>query len=145
MALFKFTKAILADEPIQLFNYGQHVRDFTFIDDIVEGLIRILDRPACANPNWDSDLPDPSTSNAPFRIYNLGKSNPVKLIDYIGAIELATGRIAKKELLAAQLGDVLETFADITEVTEQFDYQPRTGVRDGVQQFVAWYREYYQV
>ena len=145
MALFKFTKAILAGEPIQVFNHGKHRRDFTYVDDIVEGIIRTLDRPAPSNPLWDSNLPDPGTSLAPWRVYNIGNNQPVELMDYIGAIEKALGKTAIKELLPLQPGDVPDTFADVSDLVEQFNYQPATTVKDGIQQFVNWYRNYYKV
>ena len=145
MALFKFTKAIIAGEPIQVFNYGRHRRDFTYVDDIVEGVIRTLDRPAPANPQWDSNLPDPGTSLAPWRVYNIGNSSPVELIDYIGAIEKALGKTAIKELLPLQLGDVPDTYANVDDLVEQFHYKPATSVQDGIQQFVDWYIDYFKV
>ena len=145
MALFKFTKAIFAGEPIQVFNHGKHRRDFTYVDDIVEGIIRTLDRPAPSNPQWDSNLPDPGTSLAPWRVYNIGNNQPVELMDYIGAIEKALGKTAIKELLPLQPGDVPDTFADVSDLVEQFNYQPATTVKDGIQQFVNWYRNYYKV
>jgi UDP-glucuronate 4-epimerase len=143
MALFKFTKAILAGEPIQVFNYGKHRRDFTYVDDIVEGIIRTLDRPAPSNPDWDGNHPDPGTSKAPWRVYNIGNNQPVELLDYIGAIEDAVGKKAIKELLPLQLGDVPDTYADVGDLVEQFHYRPSTSVRDGIQRFVDWYREFY--
>ena len=145
MALFKFTKAIIDGDPIQVFNYGKHRRDFTFIDDIVEGVIRTLDRPAPINPNWDSKLPDPGTSLAPWRVYNLGNSSPVELMDYIGALEEALGKTAIKELLPLQPGDVPDTYADVDDLAEQFHYKPTTTVQNGIQQFVDWYRNYFKV
>ena len=145
MALFKFTKAILAGEPIQVFNHGKHQRDFTYVDDIVEGVIRTLDRPAAINPQWDSNLPDPGTSLAPWRVYNIGNSQPVELMDYIGAIEKALGKTAVKELLPLQPGDVPDTYANVDDLVEQFHYQPATRVEDGIQRFVDWYRNYYKV
>ena len=145
MALFKFTKAILAGEPIQVFNYGKHRRDFTYVDDIVEGVIRTLDRPAPANPQWDSNLPDPGTSLAPWRVYNIGNSQPVELMDYIGALEKALDKTAIKELLPLQSGDVPDTYANVDDLVEQFHYKPATTVQDGIQLFVDWYRNYYKV
>ena len=145
MALFKFTKAILAGEPIQVFNYGKHRRDFTYVDDIVEGAIRTLDRPAPINLQWDSNLPDPGTSLAPWRVYNIGNSSPVELIDYIGAIEKALGKTAIKELLPLQPGDVPDTYANVDDLVEQFNYKPATTVQDGIQRFVDWYRDYFKV
>jgi UDP-glucuronate 4-epimerase len=143
MALFKFTKAILAGEKIPVFNYGKHRRDFTYIDDIVEGVIRILDRPAPGNPDWNSDQPDPGTSKAPWRVYNIGNNSPVELTDYIAAIEKALGKKADREMLPLQSGDVPETYADVTELVEQFHYKPATPVDLGVANFVAWYRNYF--
>jgi len=145
MALFKFTKAILAGEPIQVFNYGKHRRDFTYIDDIIEGVIRSLNRPAPANPQWNGNLPDPGTSLAPWRVYNIGNKQPVELLDYIGAIEKALGLRAVKELLPLQPGDVPDTCANVENLVEQFHYQPATTVKDGIQRFVDWYRNYYKV
>ena len=145
MALFKFTKAILAGEPIQVFNYGKHRRDFTYVDDIVEGVIRTLDRPASVNPKWDSNLPDPGTSLAPWRVYNIGNCNPVELLDYIGAIEKVLGKTATKEMLPIQPGDVPDTYANVDDLVEQFQYKPTTTVQDGIQQFVDWYRKYYKI
>jgi UDP-glucuronate 4-epimerase len=145
MALFKFTKNILAGEPIDVFNHGNHSRDFTFVTDIVEGVIRSSDQIAIADPNWNSDAPDPSTSNAPFRIFNIGNNAPVKLSAYISAIELATGRPAIKNLLPLQPGDVPDTFADVSELVKAVDYKPATPVGDGVKAFVDWYRGYYGV
>lgn len=145
MALFKFTKAILAGEPIQVFNYGKHRRDFTYIDDIVEGVIRVLDRPAPINPEWQGDEPDPGTSKAPWRVYNIGNSSPVELMDYIGALESALGRKAEMELLPLQAGDVPDTYANVDDLVEQFGYQPSTTVETGISRFVAWYRDYFRV
>jgi UDP-glucuronate 4-epimerase len=144
MALFKFTKAILEGEPIQVFNYGKHRRDFTFVDDIVEGVIRTLDRPAPANPQWDSNLPDPGTSLAPWRVYNIGNNKPVELMGYIAAIENALGKTAIKELVPLQAGDVPDTYANVDDLVEQFHYQPATTINDGIQRFVTWYRWYYK-
>jgi len=145
MALFKFTKAILAGEPIQVFNYGKHRRDFTYIDDIVEGLIRVLERPAPISPNWQGDQPDPGTSKAPWRVYNIGNNNPVELMGYIGALEKALDKKAKMELLPLQAGDVPDTHANVDDLVEQFHYKPATTVEDGIARFVAWYRDYFKV
>ena len=145
MALFKFTKAILAGEPIQIFNYGKHRRDFTYVDDIVEGIIRTLDCPAPSNPQWDSKHPDPGTSLSPWRVYNIGNNQPVELIDYITAIENALGKKATKEMLPLQPGDMPDTYANVDDLVEQFHYQPTTMVKDGVQRFVDWYRNYYKI
>jgi UDP-glucuronate 4-epimerase len=141
MALFKFTKAILAGEKISVFNYGNHRRDFTYIDDIVEGVIRVLDRPAQPNPDWDDAKPDPSSSKAPWRVYNIGNNSPVELMDFIASLEKALGRKAEIEMLPLQPGDVPDTYADVTDLVEQFDYKPATSVEKGVANFVAWYRD----
>jgi len=142
MALQKFTRAIMAGEPITVFNYGKHRRDFTYIDDIVEGILRILNRPAPRNPDWDSDNPDPSTSSAPYRVYNIGNNNPVELMDYIEALESSLGKTAKKELLPLQPGDVPDTYADVDDLVEEFGYKPSMSVKQGVANFVQWYKEY---
>jgi UDP-glucuronate 4-epimerase len=144
MALFKFTKAILAGEPIQVFNYGKHRRDFTYVDDIVEGVIRILERPAPVNPEWNSDQPDPGTSKAPWRVYNIGNNSPVELMDYIAALEKALGKKAEMELLPLQAGDVPDTYANVEDLVEQFHYKPSTTVEDGINRFVVWYRNYFK-
>jgi UDP-glucuronate 4-epimerase len=144
MALFKFTKAMLEGKPFQVFNYGKHRRDFTYIDDIVEGVIRVLDLPAQPNQDWSGAKPDPGTSLAPWRVYNIGNSNPVELMDYIGAIESALGKKAEMEMLPLQLGDVPDTYADVTDLVEQFHYKPATPVDQGVANFVAWYLEYFK-
>jgi UDP-glucuronate 4-epimerase len=145
MALFKFTKSILAGEPIQVFNYGKHRRDFTYIDDIVEGVIRILDRPAPNNRDWNGDRPDPGTSKAPWRVYNIGNNSPVELMDYIAALENALGKKAEKELLPLQPGDVPDTYANVDELVEQFHYKPATTVEEGVNRFIDWYRQYFKL
>ena len=145
MALFLFTKNILAGLPIQLFNNGKHVRDFTYIDDIVEGVIRVSDDVAAPNPDWSSDNPDPSTSNAPFRLLNIGNNAPVELTEYVEAIEEALGKKAMRELLPLQPGDVPNTFADISALVKAVGYRPATPVRQGVASFVRWYREYFNV
>ena len=145
MALFLFTKAILADEPIKVFNYGKHRRDFTYIDDIVEGIIRTLDKPASPKLEWNREHPDPATSNAPWRIYNIGNNQPVELMDYIAALEQALGKKAEKEFLPLQTGDVHETYANVDDLAEQFDYKPETPVEDGIGRFVSWYRDYFKV
>ncbi|APX92734.1 capsular biosynthesis protein CpsI [Halomonas sp. 1513] len=145
MALFKFTKNILADEPIPVFNHGNHTRDFTYVDDIVEGVIRASDQIAEPNPDWDSSQPDPATSNAPYRLFNIGNNDPVKLSAYIEAIEAALDKPAKRDLLPLQLGDVPDTYADSSELEMAVDYKPATPVAEGVANFVAWYRDFYQV
>ena len=142
MALFKFTKAILAGEKIQVFNYGKHSRDFTYIDDIVEGVIRVLDKPAQSNPNWSGDNPDSGTSRAPWRVYNIGNNSPVELMDYIKAVESTLGINAEKELLPLQPGDVPDTYADVDDLVREFGYKPSMSVKQGVKNFVDWFKEY---
>ena len=142
MALFKFTKAIIEGKKIQVFNYGKHRRDFTYIDDIVEGVIRVLDKPASSCEKWSGDQPDPSSSHAPWRVYNIGNNSPVELMDYIEAIENSLGKKADKELLPLQPGDVPDTFADVDDLVKEFDYKPSTSVADGIEQFINWYEEY---
>ena len=144
MALFKFTKAILGGETIQVFNHGQHRRDFTYIDDIVEGVIRILDRPAQENSDWNSDQPDPGTSRAPWRVYNIGNNSPVELMDYIDALERSLGKKAKVEYLPLQPGDVPDTYADVEDLVQQFGYKPSTPISQGISSFVAWYHDYFK-
>ena len=145
MALFIFTKAMLAGEKIDVFNHGNHQRDFTFVDDIVEGVVRVLDKPAAANQQWDGKHPDSASSKAPWRLYNIGNNNPVKLMDYIHALEKHLGIEAKKNFLPLQVGDVPETYADVDDLVRDFDYQPATHIEDGVGQFVEWYQSYYKV
>jgi len=143
MALFKFTRAILNDEPIDVFNHGKHERDFTYIDDIVEGVMRTLDNVATANPVWDSNNPDPASSNAPFRLYNIGSNNPVKLLRYIEVLEDCLGKTAEKNFLPMQAGDVPATFANVDALIRDVDYKPATTIEVGINNFVNWYREYY--
>ena len=145
MALFIFTKAILEGKPISVFNYGKHRRDFTYIDDIVEGVIRTLDKVATPNPDWSGDSPDPGTSLAPYRIYNIGSNSPVELLRYIEVLEQNLGKEAEKELLPMQPGDVPDTYADVDSLVEDVDYKPGTPLEVGVANFVRWYRDYYQV
>ena len=144
MALFKFTKAILAGEKILVFNYGKHRRDFTYIDDVVEGVIRVLDRSAPPNLSWNGAQPDPGSSQAPWRVFNIGNNNPVELMDFISAIENALGKKAEMEMLPLQPGDVPDTYANVDDLVEQFDYKPATPIEQGVANFVAWYREYFK-
>jgi len=143
MALQKFTGAMLRNEAIDVYNYGKHRRDFTFIDDIVEGVIRVLDKPAQPNPSWNSEQPDPGSSNAPWRIYNIGNNKPVELMDYIRAIEAGLGAKAELNLLPLQPGDVPDTYADVSDLVREFDYQPKTSVQEGVGVFVEWYKVYH--
>jgi UDP-glucuronate 4-epimerase len=145
MALFLFTKSILADEPIQVFNHGKMVRDFTYVDDIVEGVMRVADRPAEPNPQWNSAAPDPATSFAPYRVFNIGNSSPVELMRYINAIESALGKKATMELLPMQPGDVPKSDADVTRLKDWVGFRPNTQVEDGIARFVEWYRGYYGV
>jgi UDP-glucuronate 4-epimerase len=143
MALFKFTRAILAGEPIDVFNHGNHTRDFTYIDDIAEGVIRASDAPAMPDPAFDPAAPDPAISSAPFRLFNIGNSAPVKLGEYIDALEEALGKKAIRNLLPLQPGDVPDTFSDTTELTAATGYRPSTSVREGIGKFVDWYRDHY--
>ena len=145
MALFLFTKAILEGRPIDVFNHGNMKRDFTYVDDIVEGVIRVLDRNAAANPDYDPIAADPATSNAPYRVFNIGNNNPVQLLDFIGAIENALGQKAEKRLLPLQDGDVPATYANTDLLNDWVGFVPGTTVQDGVGRFIAWYRDYYKV
>jgi len=144
MALQKFATAIQKGQPIQLFNYGNHRRDFTYIDDIVEGVIRVIDKPASPNPDWSGDDPDSGTSYAPWRIYNIGNNNPVELKTYIAELERALGREAEKELLPLQPGDVPDTYADVEDLVRDMGYKPNTSIREGMEKFVAWFNYYYK-
>ncbi|MBY5268730.1 NAD-dependent epimerase [Spiribacter salinus] len=145
MALFLFTRKILAGEPIQVFNHGHHQRDFTFVEDIVEGVIRACDNPATGNPDWDSDHPDPATSAAPWRLFNIGNNQPVQLFHYIKVLESELGLEADMEMLPLQPGDVPDTWASAKDLEQAVGYQPATSVEEGIRRFVAWYRDYYQV
>jgi len=144
MALFLFTKAIIEDRPIDVFNYGKHRRDFTYVDDIVEGVVRTMDHTAVPNEAWDAAAPDPGTSRAPYRIYNIGNQQPVELMDYIGAIEAVLGKKAEKNLLPMQPGDVPDTWADTSDLANDVGYQPATPVAVGVKNFVEWYLDFYK-
>ncbi|NOT54156.1 MAG: NAD-dependent epimerase [Deltaproteobacteria bacterium] len=145
MALFLFTQAILAGHPIEVFNEGKMRRDFTYIDDIVEGVVRVLDTIPQPNPHWSSLTPDPGTSQAPYRIYNIGNNQPVELLDFIGTLESCLGRTARKKLLPMQPGDVPETYADVDDLMREVGFRPATPIATGIARFVEWYREYYQV
>ena len=145
MALFLFTKAILEGRPIDVFNHGKMLRDFTYVDDIVEGVLRVSDRTATADPAYRPDTPDPATSNVPFRIFNIGNHDPVPLLDFIGAIEAALGMTAEKNLLPLQDGDVPATYADVEALQNWVGFKPKTSIQDGIGRFVAWYRDYYRV
>ncbi len=142
MALFLFAKAILAGKPIDVFNYGNHKRDFTYIDDIVGGVVHAMDHIAQSNPDWDSDAPDPGTSRAPYRLYNIGNSRPVELMTYIGLLEQYLGREAQKNLLPLQAGDVPDTWADVEDLVRDVGYRPATPVEEGVKRFVDWFMQY---
>jgi len=145
MALFLFTKNILAGKPIDVFNYGKHKRDFTFVDDIVEGVTRTLDNVAAPNPDWDSNAPDPATSSAPYRVYNIGNNQPVDLEHYISTLEGCLNRTAEKNLMPLQAGDVPDTYADVSDLVRDVNYKPATTVEDGISRFVDWYLDYYKV
>lgn len=145
MSLFLFTRNILAGEPIEVFNYGQHSRDFTYIDDAVGGVLRAFELVATPDPNWRPETPDPATSSAPYRLYNVGNHSPVALLDYIATIEKVLGRKAKIELLPQQPGDVEATYADIETLKDAAGFQPSTPLEEGIKRFVAWYRDYYKV
>jgi len=143
MALFLFTKNILAGKPIDVFNYGNHRRDFTYVDDIAQGVVRAMDRPAQPNADWDSDVPDPATSKAPYRLYNIGNNSPVELMKYIECIEQNLGKKAEKNLLPLQAGDVPDTSADVEDLVRDVGYKPATPVEEGVRRFIEWYVGYY--
>jgi len=145
MALFKFTRGILAGEPIPVFNEGQMIRDFTYIDDIVEGVIRTLDHPAQPDPSWNGDDPDAATSSAPYRVYNIGNNQPVLLLDCIHMLEESLGKKATMEFLPIQPGDVVSTMADVSELEQAVGFRPSTPLREGISRFVEWYKEYYRV
>jgi len=145
MALFKFTKNILEEKYIDVFNYGKHTRDFTYIDDIVGGIIKTLDVPATINSKWRGDKPDPANSKAPWRIYNIGNNKPVQLMDYIHALEKALGKKAKINFLPLQPGDVPDTYASVDNLNKKFNYKPSTPVVKGVSNFVRWYKDYYKI
>lgn len=142
MALQKFAKAIMQKETIKIFNFGKHKRDFTYIDDIIDGIIKAIDKPPKSNPNWSGDNPDQSESSAPYKIYNLGNSTPMKLSTYIETLELHMGMKAKKEFLPIQPGDVPETYADISKTKNELNYEPQTDIDEGIKKFVEWYFVY---
>ncbi len=145
MALFLFTKSIMNNEPINVFNHGKMVRDFTYIDDVVEIMSRVIDSPVSPNLNWDALNPDPASSSAPYRIYNIGNNRPINLIEYIKVLEKTIGEKAKLNLLSMQDGDMLSTYADVKKLKHAFNYQPSTTIEEGITNFVRWYREYYGI
>jgi UDP-glucuronate 4-epimerase len=145
MALQKFTQAIIKGETIKIFNHGKHRRDFTYIDDIVEGIIRVIDRPAQSNAKWSSHKPDLSSSKAPWRLYNIGNNSPVVLMDYIKKIEKALNKKANKEFLPIQAGDVPDTWANVDDLVKDFDYQPKVEIDEGIENFVNWFKDYYKL
>jgi UDP-glucuronate 4-epimerase len=145
MALFLFTKAILEERPIDVFNHGNMKRDFTYIDDIVDGVARVLDRPPKGDSAWSGEAPDPSASKAPYKIYNIGNNSPVSLMDFIGAIEESLGREAKKNFLPMQPGDVPATWADVDDLYEDFGYAPSVPIREGVKRFIEWYLDFHNI
>jgi UDP-glucuronate 4-epimerase len=145
MAMWLFTKAILEGKPIDVFNEGKMRRDFTYIDDIVEGVIRVADNTAVPNPQWSGAHPDPATSFAPYRVYNIGNNQPVELMHMISVLETCLGKIAEKRLLPMQAGDVPATFADVDDLTRDVGFKPSTSIEDGVSRFVQWYRAYHKV
>jgi UDP-glucuronate 4-epimerase len=145
MALFMFTKSILAGKPIDVFNYGNHRRDFTFIDDIVEGVMRVLDKVPEPNPQWTGDTPDSATSYAPYRLYNIGNHQPVELLRFIEILENCLGKKAQKNLLPLQNGDVPATYADVDDLMRDVGFKPATPIEEGIARFVTWYKEYYKV
>lgn len=145
MALFLFTKAILNDEPIKVFNHGKMERDFTYIDDIIEGVVRVMNNPPAANEDWDRLNPDPGTSYAPFKVYNIGNNKPVQLMEFIETIERKLGKVAKKEFLPLQAGDVPKTYADVDDLIRDVGFKPDTSIDEGIEKFVEWYREYYGI
>ena len=144
MAMFLFTKAILAGKPIDVFNRGHNRRDFTYIDDIVEGVVRVLDRPPISNPAWDGNAPDPGSSPAPYRVFNIGNRQPVETLELIRLLEAALGKRAVMNMLPPQPGDVLETCADVDDLVREVGFRPATSLADGVGRFIAWYREYHR-
>jgi UDP-glucuronate 4-epimerase len=144
MSLFLFTRRILAGEPIDVFNHGNHSRDFTYIDDIIEGVVRTMDHTAMPNPDWSGDRPDPGTSPAPYRLYNIGNNSPVELMYFIECIEKALGKKAIKNMLSLQPGDVPRTYANVDALVEDVGFRPKTPIEEGIRRFVDWYRAYYK-
>jgi len=145
MALYKFTTAIVSGQPIEVYNYGKHKRDFTYIDDIVEGVMLTIESPPKSNSEWRADGSSLGTSSSPWRIFNIGNNNPVDLMDYINAIEDSLGIEAEKIMLPLQPGDVEDTYADVTALVDEFNYQPNTPVKEGVKNFISWYKEFHNI
>jgi UDP-glucuronate 4-epimerase len=145
MSPILFAKAITTGEKLKVFNYGKHRRDFTYIDDIVEGVIRALDNVAQPNSDWSGETPDSATSKAPWRVYNIGNQTPIELLDYIETIEKHLGKTAEKELLPLQPGDVVDTYADVEDLVQDVGYKPNTSIDQGIEKFVVWYKSYYKV
>jgi UDP-glucuronate 4-epimerase len=145
MAPFKFVRSIIEDNPIEVYNFGNMERDFTYIDDVAEGVVRVIDRPAEADSTWNAEAPKPSSSSVPFRLYNLGRGEAVPLMGFISVIENELGRIAKKEMLPMQPGDVYQTYADTSSFEKDFDFKPSISVQDGVARFIDWYRSFYRI
>ena len=145
MALFLFTKAILENKPINVFNNGEMVRDFTYVDDIVEGIIRVIDNPPKGNPNWSGKNPDPADSKAPYKIYNIGNNAPVKLMEFIEAIEKKLGKTAEKNMMPLQAGDVVATYANVDDLVRDLNYKPETSITEGINNFIDWYIDFFKV
>ena len=145
MALFLFTKAILKNKPINVYNNGNMMRDFTYVDDIVEGIFRVVNKPAESDTDWSNKNPNPASSSAPYKVYNIGNGSPVQLMDYINAAEKALGKEAEKNFMPMQPGDVQKTFANVESLKRDFDYKPDTSIKEGVKSFIDWYRSYYNV
>jgi UDP-glucuronate 4-epimerase len=145
MAYFLFTRSILENKPIDVFNFGDMARDFTYIDDIVQGIIRVIDKAPAGNPSWDGEHPDPSSSPVPYKVYNIGNNSPVQLMDFITTIETALGMEARKNLVPMQPGDVYSTYADVNDLIKDFDYEPNTCLEEGIGKFIAWYKNYYKL
>jgi UDP-glucuronate 4-epimerase len=144
MALFIFTKSIIENKPIDVFNYGEMKRDFTYIDDIIDGIIRVIDNPPAGDSSWNGKAPNPGSSKAPYKIYNIGNSSPVRLMDFVEAIETKLGKKAEKNLLPLQAGDVPSTYADVTDLTRDLGYKPTTDITTGISHFIDWYKDYYK-
>jgi UDP-glucuronate 4-epimerase len=145
MAMWIFAKAILAGEPIRLFNYGKMQRDFTYVDDVVESIVRLVDRPPAGDPDWNGDKPDPGSSSAPWRVYNIGNNNPVELLDVVDLLEKSIGKKAIRELAPMQPGDVPATYADVDALMREVDFKPSTPIADGIARFIGWYRSYHRL